>query len=214
MYRAEKYFEKGHKPGRLTRFMWWSAGADAKLLEACSYSDHAKYFGLGGIVVATGLLATISGGYAFYTIFSPKEIDPQIQYFWRIDSVVGNKVIKGDTWSFGGVETVDLYDYSKPIKRLPMADEYQLHKELESSDLKQVSKEQLLVIYQRFWWSENQKRYDALLKTKESLKEGDKNLQIIDDRLKDFLKMEGEFIQSEAKKILTRAEYERLIKYL
>lgn len=74
MYRAEKYFQKGRKPGRLTRFMWWSAGADAKLLQACSYSDHAKYFGLGGIVVATGLLATLSGGYAFYTIFSPKEI--------------------------------------------------------------------------------------------------------------------------------------------
>jgi len=74
MYRAEKYFEKARKTGPFTRFMWWAAGADARLLEACSYSDHAKYFGLGGIVVATGLLATLSGGYAFYTIFSPKEI--------------------------------------------------------------------------------------------------------------------------------------------
>jgi hypothetical protein len=88
MYRAEKYFEKGRKPGAITRFMWWSAGADAKLLEACSYSDHAKYFGLGGIVVATGLLATLSGGYAFYTIFSPKEIQGALVNVTHMPSAV------------------------------------------------------------------------------------------------------------------------------
>jgi hypothetical protein len=74
MYKASDYFKEGKKIRPLTKFMWWAAGADRKLLMRCSYSDHAKYFGLGGIVVATGMLAAISGGYAFYTIFSPKEI--------------------------------------------------------------------------------------------------------------------------------------------
>ena len=35
-------------------------------------SDRVKYAGIGGIVFCTGLLAGVSGGYAFYTIFSPK----------------------------------------------------------------------------------------------------------------------------------------------
>lgn len=74
MYRADNYFKEEKKIRRLTKLMWWAAGADRKLLKQCSYSDHAKYFGLGGIVIATGLLAAISGGYAFYTIFSPKDI--------------------------------------------------------------------------------------------------------------------------------------------
>jgi hypothetical protein len=59
--------------GKFTKFLWDCAGADIDLLENhCPPADHAKYSGLGGIVLATGLLATLSGGYAFYTIFSPK----------------------------------------------------------------------------------------------------------------------------------------------
>jgi hypothetical protein len=58
--------------GRVTRFLWWSSGADRFLLEKCTYKDHVKYACLGGIIVATGLMAALSGGYAFYYIFSPK----------------------------------------------------------------------------------------------------------------------------------------------
>ena len=31
-----------------------------------------KYAGIGGIVLAVGILATLSGGFAIYTIFGPK----------------------------------------------------------------------------------------------------------------------------------------------
>jgi hypothetical protein len=34
--------------------------------------DRVKYAGIGGIVFCTGLLAAVSGGYAFHTIFGPK----------------------------------------------------------------------------------------------------------------------------------------------
>ena len=34
--------------------------------------DRVKYAGIGGIVFCTGLLAAFSGGFAFYTIFGPK----------------------------------------------------------------------------------------------------------------------------------------------
>lgn len=58
---------------KFIKFLWSCAGADIDLLENhCPPSDHAKYSGLGGIVLATGLLASLSGGYAFYTIFSTK----------------------------------------------------------------------------------------------------------------------------------------------
>mgnify|MGYP001300528226 CR=1 FL=1 len=60
------------KPGIFTRFLWFCAGADAQLLCRCPKYDQVKYQGLGGVVLATGLLAFLSGSYAFYTIFSPK----------------------------------------------------------------------------------------------------------------------------------------------
>lgn len=61
-------------PTRASRFFWWCAGADAGLLARCPFSEQAKYFCLGGIVFATGVLAGIAGGYAFYTIFAPKTL--------------------------------------------------------------------------------------------------------------------------------------------
>lgn len=56
-----------------TRLLWFCAGADGRLLERCPHSDRVKFEGVGGIVLATGLLASLSGGYAFYTVFSPKD---------------------------------------------------------------------------------------------------------------------------------------------
>jgi hypothetical protein len=75
---------------KFVKFLWNCAGADVDLLENhCPPCDHAKYSGLGGIVLATGLLASISGGYAFYTIFSPKgnAIDSSIHWGTVIGSI-------------------------------------------------------------------------------------------------------------------------------
>lgn len=63
---------QGPQPSALTRFLWFSAGADTKLLRRCPASDWVKYQSIGGIVVATTLLAFVSASYAFYTVFSPK----------------------------------------------------------------------------------------------------------------------------------------------
>lgn len=57
------------------RFLWKAAGGDRYLLERATYSDQIKYMCLGGIVFATGAMAGLAGGYAFYTIFSPKSAD-------------------------------------------------------------------------------------------------------------------------------------------
>ncbi|HEY8388587.1 MAG TPA: DUF4407 domain-containing protein [Parasegetibacter sp.] len=56
----------------LMRLFWKAAGADRYILERSTYSDKIKYLCLGGIILATGLMAALAGGYAFYTIFEPR----------------------------------------------------------------------------------------------------------------------------------------------
>ena len=41
-------------------------------MERSTYTDHVKYACLGGIVLATGFMAAMAGGYAFYMIFEPR----------------------------------------------------------------------------------------------------------------------------------------------
>lgn len=60
------------KPSRIMKLFWKAAGGDQFILKQATYSDQIKYFCLGGIVVATAIMAGLSGGYAFYTIFKPK----------------------------------------------------------------------------------------------------------------------------------------------
>src|SRR5262245_2307315 len=60
------------RAGFFTRFLWSCAGADASVLEQCPHSDSVKFQGMGGVVLATAVLAFASGGYAFYTVFEPK----------------------------------------------------------------------------------------------------------------------------------------------
>ncbi|MGJ8737822.1 DUF4407 domain-containing protein [Zobellia laminariae] len=60
------------KPGFIMRSLWKAAGSDGYILKRSTYSDQVKYACLGGIVVATGFMAAVAGGYAIYTIFEPK----------------------------------------------------------------------------------------------------------------------------------------------
>lgn len=60
------------KSSSVMRFLWKCAGGDSYLLERATYSDQIKYMCLGGIVFATGAMAGLAGGYAFYTIFETR----------------------------------------------------------------------------------------------------------------------------------------------
>jgi len=48
-------------------FLWWCAGAHQKLVKQFP-SEHTKYSGLGGVLLATFVLATLSSGYAVYSV--------------------------------------------------------------------------------------------------------------------------------------------------
>src|SRR5689334_19759110 len=49
-------------------FLWWCAGAHQKLLSQFP-SEQTKYAGLGGVLLATFVLAALSSGYAIYSVF-------------------------------------------------------------------------------------------------------------------------------------------------
>lgn len=88
------YYESP-KAGWLMKQMWKAAGGDRYLLERATYSDQIKYMCLGGIVFATGAMAGIAGGYAYYTIFEPRSsaIDNPVDI-----GVVTTAVIFGILW--------------------------------------------------------------------------------------------------------------------
>lgn len=64
-----------NKPASDHKFLWWCAGAHQKLLKQFP-SEHSKYSGLGGVLLATFVLATLSAGYAIHTVFD--------NWFWTI----------------------------------------------------------------------------------------------------------------------------------
>ena len=54
---------------RESHFLWWCAGAYQGLLKDCP-SEQTKYAGLGGVILATFVLAALSAGYAIYSVFN------------------------------------------------------------------------------------------------------------------------------------------------
>ena len=78
-----------------TKFLWWCAGADKHFLLKSPMQDRVKYAGIGGIVFCTGLLAAFSGGFAFYTIFGPKNNAINDTTSWA--SVIGS-ILFGIIW--------------------------------------------------------------------------------------------------------------------
>src|SRR5215204_2913449 len=67
LYTYDSFGEK-KKPVEKNYFLWWCAGAHQKLLKQFP-SEHSKYSGLGAVLLATFVLATLSAGSAIYTVF-------------------------------------------------------------------------------------------------------------------------------------------------
>jgi hypothetical protein len=50
------------------RFFCWCSGARLYILKQCP-SEYNKFFGIGAIVTMTGIMATLTGAYALFTVF-------------------------------------------------------------------------------------------------------------------------------------------------
>ncbi len=122
--------------GWFTRLLWHSAGADAQILERCPESDRVKYQGIGGVVLTTGVLAFISGSYAFYSVFGPRSesaiasepLDRQALWtalaagavwaaiIYNLDRLIVSSTGKGD-----GTERLTLKELAGALPRILMA---------------------------------------------------------------------------------------------
>lgn len=71
------------KCGCVNEVLWTCAGVDKPLLRM-SPTDWSKKAGVGGVILGTGLLATLSGGYAMYTVFDSWLAAVIIGLFWGL----------------------------------------------------------------------------------------------------------------------------------
>ncbi|UGU16748.1 DUF4407 domain-containing protein [Sinomicrobium kalidii] len=127
----ERDFYKTPKSSKLIRLFWKAAGADRYILERATYSDQVKYMCLGGIIIATGLMAGLAGGYAFYTIFEPRgsAIDSNFSWatsalsivfgcFWGLMIFNLDRFIVSSTGKGDGTEVITWDEFKGAIPRL------------------------------------------------------------------------------------------------
>jgi hypothetical protein len=88
-------FYETPEPSWLMKIFWKASGGDPFILEKATYSDQVKYMCLGGIIAATGVMAAIAGGYAFYTIFEPRGSAIESQF---IPTTAISSVVFGILW--------------------------------------------------------------------------------------------------------------------
>jgi hypothetical protein len=119
---------------KVTRFLWWCAGADEYFLSKSPMQDRVKYAGIGGIVLCTGLLACFSGGFAFYTIFGPKNNAIEDTFSWGalIGSIIFaivwgliilnlDRFIVSSTGKGDGTDKVTLKEFGQALPRIIIA---------------------------------------------------------------------------------------------
>jgi len=116
------------------RVLWYAAGGDRYILERATYADQVKYMTLGGVIFATSFMAAMSGGYAFYTIFSPRSFGVEdttvftdvVYYsiifglFWGIMIFNLDRFIVSSTGKGDGTEEITWKEFKGAIPRIIM----------------------------------------------------------------------------------------------
>ncbi len=84
------YQKKTYTPfmEKVMKFLWKCAGADPQILQFSPYSDHIKNAGIGGVVLATTVMATMAMGFAMHTIFASPVSG-------TIDPITGTEELRG-----------------------------------------------------------------------------------------------------------------------
>jgi hypothetical protein len=104
----------------LQRFLWWCAGAHTEILEKYP-TEWGKYFGIGGTIVFTALMASFAGGYAFFTAFHDLALACFFGVFWgalifNLDRYIVSSIGKGD-----GTARITKEEFQNAIPRLILA---------------------------------------------------------------------------------------------
>jgi hypothetical protein len=102
------------------RMFLWASGADLDVLDQAP-TDKNKYFGIGGTIVFTALMASFAGGYAFYTAFKSDLFAVFFGLFWgalifNLDRYIVSTFGVGD-----GKKTISRQELLEAAPRLLMA---------------------------------------------------------------------------------------------
>jgi hypothetical protein len=105
---------------KLYKFFLWSSGADLEILKK-SPTDVNKYFGIGGTIIFTSLMACFAGGYAFFTAFKNPMLSVFFGIFWgalifNLDRYIVSTFGVGD-----GKKTISKQELIEAAPRLVMA---------------------------------------------------------------------------------------------
>ncbi len=105
----------------MNRFFWYCAGADKEILNRSPYSEHVRYASLGGIVLATGIMAGAAGGFGFYTVFKSVIGAIIFGFLWglmifNLDRYIVSSSGKGD-----GTDAITWGEFKNAIPRLVLA---------------------------------------------------------------------------------------------
>jgi hypothetical protein len=102
----------------------------------CPTYDRVKYGGIGGVVLATGILAMLSGSYAFYAVFSPKVANALVAapvdaptvikacvagFVWALIIFNLDRFIVSSTGDGDGTDKITWREFQGAVPRLVMA---------------------------------------------------------------------------------------------
>ncbi len=104
----------------IERLFLWSSGADMDVLDQVP-TEKSKYYGIGGTIVFTALMASFAGGYAFYTAFKNPALCIFFGLFWgalifNLDRYIVSSFGVGD-----GKRTISRQEVLEAAPRLLMA---------------------------------------------------------------------------------------------
>ena len=105
---------------KIKHFFWWASGAEISILKEFP-TEHSKYFGVGGTIIFTALMASFAGGYAFYTAFKSVILSLFFGLFWgamifNLDRYIVSTFGVGD-----GKKTISKQELMEASPRILMA---------------------------------------------------------------------------------------------
>lgn len=107
------------KSNFFNEFFWICSGANRHILRQCP-TEYSKYFGIGGTIFFTAAMATLSGGYAFYTIFDSTKLAVVFGIFWGLLIFNLDRFIVNTMYS-DGKHTISWSEFLSGLPRIIIA---------------------------------------------------------------------------------------------
>lgn len=98
----------------------WSSGANKDILSAVPMEKN-KYFGIGGTIIFTALMASFAGGYAFFTAFKSVYLSVPFGIFWGMLIFNLDRYIVASFGVGDGKKTISKQEWVEAAPRLAMA---------------------------------------------------------------------------------------------